>query len=115
SVEINPDDIEGYLGLGEVYRNGLEDYKNAEEILLRGLEVDDESPDMLGSLAMVYIDQGNTRKAEKYLDMAEEIDPDSEFIEEVREAFELTKAEQRRAMRAKGAQHKKHKPKSRKR
>lgn len=115
SVELNPDDIEGYIGLGEIYRNGLNDYKNAEEILLKGLEVDDESADMLGSLAMVYIDQGNTRKAEKYLEMAEDIEPDSDFIQEVREAFELTQAEQRRATRAKGTQHKKQKPKSRKR
>ncbi len=114
SVEADPADIEGYLGLGEIYRNGLEDYKNAEEILLQGLEVSDESSDLLGSLAMVYIDQGNTREAERYLDMAEEIDPDSDFIKEAREAFELTRAEQRRAMRAKGEQRKKHKAKSKK-
>jgi tetratricopeptide (TPR) repeat protein len=115
NVEVNPDDLEGYIGLGEVYRNGLEDYKNAEEILLQGLKISDESADLLGSLAMVYIDQGNTREAEQYLDMAEEIDPDSEFIKEAREAFELTRAEQRRAMRAKGEQRKKHKTKSKKR
>lgn len=115
SVETNPDDLEGYIGLGEVYRNGLQDYKNAEEILLLGLEVSEESSDLLGSLAMVYIEQGNTREAERYLDIAEEIDPDSEFIKTAREAFELTRAEQRRAMRAKGEQRKKNKAKSKKR
>jgi tetratricopeptide (TPR) repeat protein len=115
SVEVSPDDLEGYIGLGEIYRNGLQDYKNAEEILLQGLEISEESSDLLGSLAMVYIDQGNTREAERYLDIAEEIDPDSEFIKEAREAFELTQAEQRRAMRAKGEQRKKHKAKSKKR
>jgi tetratricopeptide (TPR) repeat protein len=114
SVEVNPDDLEGYIGLGEVYRNGLEDYKNAEEILLQGLEIDDESADLLGSLAMVYIEQGNTSEAEPYLDTAEEIDPDSDFLKEVREAFELTRAEQRRAMRAKGDQRKKHKSRPKK-
>jgi tetratricopeptide (TPR) repeat protein len=115
SVETNPDDLEGYIGLGEVYRNGLQDYKNAEEILLQGLEVSEESSDLLGSLAMVYIEQGNIREAERYLDIAEEIDPDSAFIKEAREAFELTRAEQRRAMRAKGEQRKKHKAKPKKR
>jgi tetratricopeptide (TPR) repeat protein len=115
SVELQPDDIEGYLGLGEVYRNGLQDYKNAEEILLKGMEVNEESADILGSLAMVYIDQSNLRKAEKYLELAEEASPESSFLEEVREAFELAQAEERRNRRASGTQHKKHKPKSKKR
>jgi tetratricopeptide (TPR) repeat protein len=115
SVETNPDDIEGYLGLGEVYRNGLQDYNSAEDILLKGMEVNEESADVLGSLAMVYIDQSNLRKAEKYLDLAEEADPDSDFIEEVREAFELAQSEQRRNKRGPGNQHKRQKPKSKKR
>jgi tetratricopeptide (TPR) repeat protein len=116
SVELNPDDIEGYLGLGEVYRMGLQDYKNAEAILLQGMEVNEESAEILGSLALVYVDQGNLRKAEKYLDLAEEADPDSDFVEEVRETFELAQSEQRRNKRGGGGtQHKKHKPKSKKR
>jgi tetratricopeptide (TPR) repeat protein len=116
SVELNPDDIEGYIGLSEVYRSGLQDYKSAEEILLKGMEVNEESADILGSLAMVYIDQSDLRKAEKYLEMAEEASPESSFLEEVREAFELAQAEQRRNKRTSGTQqHKKHKPKSKKR
>jgi tetratricopeptide (TPR) repeat protein len=111
SLKLDPGNIEAYIGLGDIYRTQFNDLAKAEEVLLEGLEVEEESPELLGSLSMIYIEKGNLREAEMYLEMAEELDSDSAFIHEVRDAFQTAKAHQRLHAKNKGDQRKARKAK----
>jgi Flp pilus assembly protein TadD len=112
SIEIAPDEIEAYIALGTIYHAVYDDFDSAEEILLEGLEVDEEDANLLGTLAMLYIEQGNIHEAERYLETAEDIEPASDFLKEVRNIFNIKKAEQH--IKAKGEQRKTRKKSKRK-
>lgn len=106
SVEHDPTNTEAYVHLADLYVQVREDIDGAEDVLLQGLEINDDDIGILGKLTEVYIQKGELKEAEQYLDAAEEISPDSAFVQELRASFDEARAEKRRAMKSRGDQRK---------
>ena len=108
SIEEEPAHIEAYLELAYLYVELKHDLNKAQEVLEDGLEINPASPELLATLALVYIQGGDLREAKELLDEAEEIDPDLEIVQEVRRIYEAQRA-QRQASKPKSKQHKRKK------
>jgi tetratricopeptide (TPR) repeat protein len=116
SIETEPDEIDAYVGLAELYANVLKEFQKAKDILEQALEIDHESPDVFIAFTLLYMQRNDFTTAERYLEQAEEIAPDLEFVKEMRKTFNIDKAEHRRNTKAKSQQRqvnkgKGHKPK----
>lgn len=81
-LEITPSSYQTYIHLSELYLNNMNDKKKAEEILLKGLEVMPEMPDLLSALAGFYRDQGQKLKAIEYYKRLLVINPNNSAARE---------------------------------
>ncbi len=100
SIELDPNDFHAYSSLGRMYLES-EQRSKAREILEQGLRVNQDSADLRVFLAIVLMAIGDDRRAEKLLDEAEEIDPDLEFIQTVRQALKQTRPQKHTARKKK--------------
>ena len=106
SIDHDPTNTEAYIHLADIYIQVREDIDGAEDVLQQGLEINQDDIGILGKLTEVYIQKGELKEAEQYLDAAEEISPDSTFVQELRASFDEARAEKRRAMKSRGDQRK---------
>lgn len=113
SIETEPEEIDAYIGLAEIYMNARNDFQKAKDILEKGVEVDPESPDIYVAFTLLYMQRNDFRTAERYLEQAEMWGPDMDFVQEMRKTFDIEKAEHRRGIKTK-QQHKTHKNKGHK-
>jgi tetratricopeptide (TPR) repeat protein len=117
SVETEPEEIDAYIGLAELYTNVRNDFQKAKDILQKGLEVDPQSPDIYIAFTLLYMQRNDFQTAERYLEQAEELAPDMDFVQEMRKTFDIEKAEHRRSTKArqqqKTSKSKGHKPRKR--
>ena len=74
-IKIDPNCIDAYVWLAEIYIYGWAEYKKAKEILLKALEMDSGRADVCKLLADVYFDEGKYDLQEEYMKKALEIDP----------------------------------------
>ncbi len=71
TVELKPDYIPGYRNLYDLYHNNYkQDTNAATDILLKGLEKNPKSTDLLISLAVHYKETGKTEEARTYFEKA---------------------------------------------
>ncbi|EFH89617.1 tetratricopeptide repeat protein [Ktedonobacter racemifer] len=106
SVDHDPTNTEAYVHLADLYVQVREDIDGAEDILQQGLEINEDDIGILGKLTEVYIQKGELKEAEQYLEAAEEISPDSAFVQELRANLDQARTEKRRAMKSRGDQRK---------
>ncbi|TMC19889.1 MAG: hypothetical protein E6J34_14415 [Chloroflexi bacterium] len=114
SIEVEPEEVDAYVGLANIYMTVQHDFKKAKNILEQGLEVDDESPDLLVAFTLLYMGQKDFHTAQDYLEEAEEVAPDLDIVRETRAKFNLARTEHQRQAKAKGEQRKGNKGKPRK-
>ena len=100
AIEREPNDSQAYSLLGTMYLES-EQWSKAREILEQGLRVNQDSAELRVSLAMVLVAMGDDRGVEKLLDEAEEIDPDLELIQTVRQALKQTSPQKHTARKKK--------------
>jgi tetratricopeptide (TPR) repeat protein len=100
SIELDPNDSHAYSLLSTMYLES-EQRSKAREILEQGLHVNQDSAELRVYLAIVLIAMGDDRRAEKLLDEAEEIDPDLEFIQTLRQALTQTSPQKHTARKKK--------------
>jgi len=106
SIEVEPEEVDAYVGLANIYMTIQHDFKKAKNVLEQGLEVDGQSPDLLVAFTLLYGGQKDLHTAQDYLEEAEEIAPDLDIVREMRAKFNLAKAEHQRQAKAKGEQRK---------
>ena len=97
---LDPSDSHVYSLLGTMYLES-EQRSKARQILEQGLRVNQDSAELRVYLAIVLIAMGDDRRAEKLLDEAEEIDPDLEFIQTLRQALKQTSPQKHTARKKK--------------
>jgi tetratricopeptide (TPR) repeat protein len=100
SIELDPHDSPAYSSLGTMYLEN-EQRSKAREILEQGLRVNQDSAELRVYLAVVLVAIGDDRRAEKLLDEAEEIDPDLELIQTLRQALKQTSLQKRNGRKKK--------------
>lgn len=108
SIKTNPAQIGAHAELAMIYME-QEELTRARDLLKQGLEVDSEAPELLAILSLTYIQGGDLRNAEKYLEQAEESDDEHELVEAVRTIFNDEKAKQHTTPKPKFKQRKKRK------
>ncbi|MBV9229497.1 MAG: tetratricopeptide repeat protein, partial [Chloroflexi bacterium] len=106
SLEMNPEQIEAYSELALIYAEVQRDLTKAQDILEQGLEIAPDSAELLAILAMVLMQQGDLRTAGELLDEAEEIDPELEVVQKVRETYNTLKLALRPPSKHKAKHHK---------
>jgi len=115
SIEQDAELTSAYVALASIYIEQPTEHEKAIDILEQGLEVNEQSADILAQYAVVLMLAGrDLDEAEAYLEQAEEIDPEMPLVLAARQLFDTHKAEQRAKRKSKGAQHKKQKGKSNK-
>lgn len=110
SIEITPDFTESYKGLAEVYIE-QDSLPKARDIIRQGIEENTDAADLQAALAMIYLQSGDIRSAERYLRLAEEIDDEDEFVQAARESFNEMKKHQPSQSGSKGHKGHQHKKK----
>ncbi|TMD70419.1 MAG: hypothetical protein E6I91_00065 [Chloroflexi bacterium] len=84
AIEREPKDMAPYSELCAIYMNERELGK-AREIVERGLQNIPGSPRLLALLSSIYMESGNLRRAQLTLNEAEQIDPNIEIVQSMRE------------------------------
>jgi tetratricopeptide (TPR) repeat protein len=101
SIEESPTETGAYVDLAAIYTdNG--DLEAAEEILEEGLVITPDAADLLAGTALLYINKGDLRHAKEYLDEAEDIDPELEIVQVVRQYYDAARQTQKQAQKPKG-------------
>lgn len=78
-VQTDPDDIDSYMILAQLYRAGQEDAK-AEETLKKALSLQPDSRDANAQLGMYYMELGDYREAARLLEKATSGEPDAQLL-----------------------------------
>ncbi len=81
-LEVTPSHYQTYIHLNDFYLSEMNDKKPAEEILLKGLEVLPEFPDLLSTLATFYRDQSQRVKAIEAFKRLLKVDPYNEMAKQ---------------------------------
>ena len=84
AIEQEPKDMAAYSELCAIYMNEREMGK-AREIVERGLRNIPGSPRLLALLSSIYMESGDLRRAQSTLIEAEQIDPNNEIVQSMRE------------------------------
>jgi len=84
AIEQEPKDMAAYSELCAIYMNERELGK-AREIVERGLRNIPGSPRLLALLSSIYMESGDLRRAQSTLIEAEQIDPNNEIVQSMRE------------------------------
>ena len=84
AIEVEPQNVMPYSELCAIYMNQKQHAK-AREILEQGLRAIPKSVHLLGLLASVYMESDDLRHAQAVLTEAEQIDPNYEIVQAVRE------------------------------
>ncbi len=84
AIEQEPKDMAAYSELCAIYMNERELGK-AREIVERGLRNIPGSPRLLALLSSIYMESGDLRRAQSTLTEAEQIDPNNEIVQSMRE------------------------------
>ena len=92
AIELEPDNEEYYYFLSEIYSENNQSAK-AIEIIEEGLIHNPDSALLHMYLAMRYLDIGDYRQAELFIEKAERIDPDVPMGKMIREVINLMKHE----------------------
>src|SRR6266704_3459172 len=92
AIELEPDDEDYYYTLSEMFAANEEPEK-AIEVLEEGLINNPDSAIMHLFLAMRYIDTGDYRQAELFLEKAERLDPDVPMGQMMHQVIDLLKLE----------------------
>jgi len=91
-IEMDPEQIDAYAELAFIYAEIQHDLTKAQNTLEEGLEIAPDSAELLAILAMVHMQQGDVRAAKELLDEAEEIDPQLEIVQKVRDLYDTYRA-----------------------
>jgi len=81
-LEVTPNHYQTYIHLSDFYLNTMNDKESAEKILLKGLEILPEFPDLLSTLATFYRDQGQRSKAIETFKRLLKVDPYNEMAKQ---------------------------------
>jgi tetratricopeptide (TPR) repeat protein len=101
SIEESPTETGAYVDLAAIYTD-KGDFAAAEEILEEGLVITPDAADLLAGTALLYINKGDLRHAKEYLDEAEDIDPELEIVQVVRQYYDAARQTQKQAQKPKG-------------
>ncbi len=79
AIELEPNNVDTYLGLGNLYlKGGI--YGKAESIFKKGLEISPSNAAIYNNLSWVYIEEGDLVSAERYAAKALELDQARRYI-----------------------------------
>jgi tetratricopeptide (TPR) repeat protein len=84
AIEVEPQNMMPYSELCAIYMNQKQ-YTKAREILEQGLRAIPKSVHLLSLLASVYLESGDLRHAQAVLAEAEQVDPNYELVQAVRD------------------------------
>lgn len=83
ALSINPKDENLILGLADIYRYRMPDKESFYElVLLDGLKVMPDNPNLVSSLALYYRESGQTQKAIEYYQNLVKLSPENEMAKE---------------------------------
>ncbi len=94
STEVDPTTTDAYGDLATLYIEQNDD-EAALKILQQGIAENPFAADLIASESMLYINEGNLRKAEELIGKAEELEPEMEIVQVVRQVIEMQKEQQR--------------------
>ncbi len=80
AIEINPRNVEAWLGIAATYDN-LKKFPNANRAYMIAIKLKGYTPDILNNLGYHYILRGEFSKARKALTAAAKKQPDNHFIQ----------------------------------
>ncbi len=80
AIENDPQEINYYMGLSEVYRYRLPEGEKAEEVLLEGISQTDGDVTLLNYLAGYYRDKGMIEQAIEYYEKSLAKEPENEAV-----------------------------------
>lgn len=94
AIETEVEDEDPYVELASIY---IEEQKPADAatVLEQGLMFFPESANLYATFTIVALQSGDMKAAEEYLDMAEELDPESDIVRDARLVLDTLKAQQR--------------------
>lgn len=94
AIETEVEDEDPYVELASIY---IEEQKPADAaaVLEQGLMFFPESANLYATFTIVALQSGDMTTAEEYLDMAEEIDPESDIVRDARLVLDTLKAQQK--------------------
>ena len=75
AISLDPDDSEPYMGLGDVYFYGTNDYENAIDAYLKGLQGEPDNEIAAYNIGYSYNDLGEYQNALTYLNKAVQLKP----------------------------------------
>ena len=75
AISLDPEDGEPYMGLGDTYFYGMDDYKNAVDAYVKGLERDPDNEVAAYNIGFSYNDMGQFQNALPYLNKALQLKP----------------------------------------
>jgi tetratricopeptide (TPR) repeat protein len=90
AIELEPENIDLYYNLGKMYLDNGQPSKGIQ-IIQEGIDAHPESAVLPVYMATTYIDMDDFRQAEKFIQMAERIDPDLEPVKLVRQVYEIAR------------------------
>ena len=92
AIELEPDNEDYYFSLSEMF-HANEELEKAIEVLEEGLIENPDSASLHIFLAMRYIDIGDYRQAELFLEKAERLEPDGPMGQLMRQVIDIMKLE----------------------
>ena len=90
SIEVDPTVVEAYADLATLY---VEQNKEVEamQVLEQGMVANPLAADIKAALAMLYLGTGDLSRAEELIEEAEELDPELELVNIIRQVIDMQK------------------------
>ncbi len=99
SIEVEPTVVEAYADLATLYvEQGSE--AAAMRVLEQGVAANPLAADIKAALAMLYIGAGDVGKAEELIEEAEELDPELELVNIIRQIIDMQKLQMQQQQRS---------------
>jgi tetratricopeptide (TPR) repeat protein len=90
AIEQQPDDMRSYSELGSIYMN-TQRLPDAYKIVEQGISANPSSAHLKALLAAVLLEMGDRRRSRAMLEEAEQINPNLEIVQAVRQTLETKK------------------------
>jgi len=110
SMDVDPTTTDAYASLATLHME-RDDNTAASKVLERGIAENPFAADLMTVLATIYMEEGNLTKAEDLIEEAEELEPEMELVQAVRQALDIQKTLLREQRRSSGSKSNKSKKK----
>ena len=99
SIEVDPTVVEAYADLATLYVEQNNEVE-AMHVLEQGMVTNPLAADIKAALAMLYMGTGDLSRAEELIEEAEELDPELELVNIIRQVIDMQKLQMQQQQRS---------------